>query len=159
MQVENRWQKDQGSPTAHGGFQGQGRGGGRGAKICLVHIICYNCREPGHFTHDYQNPTHPSCQYCRQFDHVIEYFPILIANMKENKNQQSTQNIQMMRSKLCEDDLVSTQSREVVQPLVKTRLKENNQNQSHCSKKSMRRILGMIYINKKRHLWRQERIL
>lgn len=53
---------------------------------------------------DYQNPTHPSCQYHHQFDHVIKDFLVLVTNMQENKNHQPTQIIHMMRYESHEDD-------------------------------------------------------
>lgn len=56
------------------------------------------CGEAGHFARDFQNLMHPSCQYCWQFDHVIEDCLVLIANMQEKEAQTAKQNIQMMRA-------------------------------------------------------------
>lgn len=70
-----------------GGFHSHGRGRGGGAGKGHGQIICYNCGEVGNFVHDCQNPTHPSCQYGRQLDHVIENCPMLIAKMQEKKTQ------------------------------------------------------------------------
>ena len=52
------------------------------------------------------NQSHPSCQYCTQFDHTIEKCPILMANMQEKKAQPQhpTQNLQMMKAEPCEED-------------------------------------------------------
>jgi len=80
MKAKNQPQ-DQGAGVAHGGFQGHGRGRGGGARKGRGKIICYNFHEEIHFAHDYQIPTHPSCECCGQFDHVIEYCPVLKANM------------------------------------------------------------------------------
>lgn len=103
MQAENRPQ-DQGTSTARGGFQGRRRGRGGGASRGSGQIICYNCGKAGHFELDYQNPMHPSCQYCKQFDHVIEDCPMLIAKMQEKKTQQPMQNIQMMTAEPRKED-------------------------------------------------------
>jgi hypothetical protein len=43
--------------------RGQGRGG-RGS------IICYNCNQLGHLSHDCPNPC-TTCTYCRALDHEI----------------------------------------------------------------------------------------
>lgn len=45
-----------------------------------------------------------TCKYCKAFDHVIEEFSVLIAEIKENKNPQPTQNIQMMTVELRTDE-------------------------------------------------------
>lgn len=52
------------------------------------------------------NQTRPSCQYCTQFDHTIEEFPMLMAKMQDNKvqPQHPTQNLQMMRAQLRKED-------------------------------------------------------
>ena len=47
---------------------------------------------------------HPSCHYCRQFDHVIKDCLVLISKMREKKAQQPMQNIQMMREESHEED-------------------------------------------------------
>lgn len=104
MQVETCAHNNQASPTTHRGFQGCGRGRGGGAGRGQGQIICYNYGELGHFACDCHNPTHHSCQLCKQFDYVIEECPILIENMQEKKNQQPTQNIQMMSSGLRKDN-------------------------------------------------------
>jgi len=52
------------------------------------------------------NLTCLSCKYCTQFDHVAEYFPVLLAKICEKgaQPQQPTQNLQMMRAEPCEED-------------------------------------------------------
>ena len=75
------------------GFQSRGRGRGGGARRGRRQVIWYNYGEAGHFACDCQNPMHPSYQYCCQFDHVIEHYPMLIAKMQEKKMQQHMQNI------------------------------------------------------------------
>jgi len=78
-------------------------GPGRGHR----QIICYNCGGLGHYACDCTNPTRISCWYYNQFDHEAEDCPSLIAKMHEKGVLQSppTQNIQMMRSELHEEDL------------------------------------------------------
>lgn len=89
----------------HGRFQGQGRGRGAGPGRGRGQVICYNCGEAVHFVRDYTNPTHASCQYCQQFDHVIEECLVLMENMqKKAQPQQLMQNIQMMRVEPYEKD-------------------------------------------------------
>jgi hypothetical protein len=45
-------------------------------------IIFYNYTQPGHLARDCQNP-YTTCSYCNSFEHVIEYFPVLLANLQE----------------------------------------------------------------------------
>lgn len=63
------------------GFQGHGRGRLGGAGRGRGQVIYYNRGEAGRFGSNFQNPAHLSCQYCRQFNHVIEDCPVLIAKM------------------------------------------------------------------------------
>jgi hypothetical protein len=58
---------------------GQGRG----------HIICYNYAQLEHLARDSQNPC-TTCSYCNSFEHVIEYCPVLLAKIQEQRggNQQ-----------------------------------------------------------------------
>jgi len=81
MQVEGRTHEDNGSPMVHRGFQGRGHGRGGGIGQGRDPIICYNCGKVGNYAQDCQNFTHPSCQYCRKFDHVIEDCLVLMAKM------------------------------------------------------------------------------
>ena len=62
------------------GFIGRGRGGGMGQG--RGHIICYNCTHPRHLERDFQNPC-TTCSYCNSFEHVIGYFPVLLAKLQE----------------------------------------------------------------------------
>ena len=50
-------------------------------------VICYNYGEVGHIAWDLQNLMRLSGQYCRQFNHVIEYYLVLIEKMLEKKTQ------------------------------------------------------------------------
>jgi len=70
-------------------------------------LICYNCGGPRHYVRDCTNPTRISCSYCAQFDLEVVDCPTLIAQMCEKGVLQlpPTQNIQMMRSESCEEDL------------------------------------------------------
>ena len=88
-------------------FQGceQGRGGGgpgRGRRK----LICYNYGGPGHYAHDCMNLMHPSCLYSTFFDHETEDCPTLIARIHDKGvfPPPPTQNLQMMRSELREED-------------------------------------------------------
>lgn len=38
----------------------------------MVKLFATTVNSRGHFTRDFLNPTHPSCQYCKQFDNAIE---------------------------------------------------------------------------------------
>lgn len=69
-------------------------------------LICYNCRGPGYYAHNCTNPMRTSCFYCTQFDHEAEGCPTLIARLNEKGVLQPplTQNLQMMRSELREED-------------------------------------------------------
>ena len=69
-------------------------------------LICYNCRGLGHYAHDCKNPTRPSCLYCTHFDHETEDYPTLIVCLCDKGTLQPppTQNLQMMRSELREED-------------------------------------------------------
>jgi hypothetical protein len=69
----------------HGGFRGRGRGGGMGRG--RDQIICYNCAHPGHLARDSQNPC-TTCSYCNSFEHVIKYFPVLLAKLQERRGPQ-----------------------------------------------------------------------
>lgn len=73
---------NQGIGGACGGYQGhrRGRGGGRLGRGRGQFIYC-NCEMPRHYAWKCMNQTHPSCQYCTQFGHTIEEFPVLIAKM------------------------------------------------------------------------------
>lgn len=77
---------------------GQGRGHDQ--------LICYNFGGPGHYAHDYMNPTRPSCLYCTLFDHEIEDCPTLIARLHNKGALQPplNKNLQMVRSKLHEEE-------------------------------------------------------
>ena len=77
---------------------GPGRGQGQ--------LICYNYGGPEHYARDCTNPTRISCLYCSQFDHKMVDYPMLITQMREKGVRQPTltQNIQMMRSELGEED-------------------------------------------------------
>lgn len=78
---------------------GQGRG-----RRQLIH---YNCVGPRHYAHDCTNPTIASCLYCTQFDHETEDYHTLIARLCDKGILQPplTQNLQMMRSEPCKEDL------------------------------------------------------
>lgn len=69
-------------------------------------LICYNWRGPGHYARDCTNLTRMCCLYCYQFDHEAVNCPTLIAQMHEKGvlHPTLTQNVQMMRSKLHEED-------------------------------------------------------
>jgi hypothetical protein len=60
-------------------------------------IICYNCNQPGHLAHDYQNPC-MTCTYCRALDHSTEDCPQLVVKWQArgNQNQNLNQNVQMI---------------------------------------------------------------
>lgn len=70
IQVEN-WPQDQDIGAVRRGFQGRGRGRGVGPGRRCGQVNFYNCGKEMHFVRDCTNPTHLSCQYCRQFDHMI----------------------------------------------------------------------------------------
>jgi hypothetical protein len=46
------------------------------------YIIFYNCAQLGHLARDYENPC-TTCNYCNSFEHVIEYFLVLLAKLQE----------------------------------------------------------------------------
>jgi len=77
-------------------------GPGRGHR----QLIYYNCGGPGHYACDCTNPTRISCPYCEQFDHEMVDFLTLISQMHEKGVLQPTptQNVQMMRLELREED-------------------------------------------------------
>ena len=60
----------------------------------------------GHYARDCTNPKRQSCLYCTQFDHEKEECPRLIVRLHDKGALQPppTQNLQMMRSELCEED-------------------------------------------------------
>jgi len=71
------------------------------------HMICYNCKRLGHYAHDCTNPMRASCLYCTQFDHETKDCPTLIARLcyKGTLQPPPTQNLKMMRSEPCQEDL------------------------------------------------------
>ena len=76
-------------------------GPGRGRR----QLICYNYEGPGHYTRDCTNLMRIYCSYYAQFDHEMIDCPMLIAQMHEKWVLQPplNRNIQMMRSKPCEE--------------------------------------------------------
>ena len=67
---------DQNAGMEGTGFQGCGRGRD-GMRLGRGHgeLICYNCRELGHYAYDCTNPMRASCLYYTQFDHEMEDCP------------------------------------------------------------------------------------
>jgi hypothetical protein len=64
-------------------------------------IICYNCTQPGHLERDYQNPC-TTCSYYNSFEHVIEYFPALLAKLRERRG--GNQQVQLITTEPLEVD-------------------------------------------------------
>jgi len=69
-------------------------------------LICYNCEGIGQYTHDCTNLMRVSCSHYAPFDHEAVGCPTLITQMHKKGvlHPIVTQNIQMMRFELCEED-------------------------------------------------------
>ena len=88
---------------------GGGFGHGRGQ------VICYNCGQPGNFSHDSQSPS-KMCTYCKSFYHTVEQCLQLIVkwkaqtivnpNLVQNQNLNPNQKIHMIYVKLRETRIV-----------------------------------------------------
>ena len=106
MQIET-WPSYEGAGGACRGYLRCGRGqGGGGPGRGRGQVILYNCIVQGHYAWECTSQNCPYYQYCTQFDHMIEEFPILIAKMRVKKAQpkQLIHNLQMMRAKHHEED-------------------------------------------------------